>query len=55
MAKLMSESQIEVTASMGHSAQMHREVLEDYVRDFGRAKVRPSTHATVRYDFIDWL
>ncbi|CAE6360241.1 unnamed protein product [Rhizoctonia solani] len=38
MANLMSESQAEVTTSMRHSAQMHREMLEDYVRDFGRTK-----------------
>ncbi|GAB1526723.1 protein transport protein gos1 [Rhizoctonia solani] len=39
MADLMSESQVEVTTSMRHSAQMHREMLDDYVRDFGRTKV----------------
>ncbi|KAG9103771.1 hypothetical protein FRC07_009925 [Ceratobasidium sp. 392] len=39
MATLMAESKVEVTTSMRHSAQMHREVMDDYVRDFGRTKV----------------
>ncbi|KAG8770127.1 hypothetical protein FRC12_004490 [Ceratobasidium sp. 428] len=39
MATLMAESKVEVTTSMQHSAQMHREVMDDYVRDFGRTKV----------------
>lgn len=39
MASLMTESQVEVTTSMRHSVQMHREMLDDYVRDFGRTKV----------------
>ncbi|CAE6464518.1 unnamed protein product [Rhizoctonia solani] len=38
MANLMSEPQAEVTTSMRHSAQMHREMLDDYTRDFGRTK-----------------
>ncbi|KAG9098157.1 hypothetical protein FRC06_006745 [Ceratobasidium sp. 370] len=38
MANLMAESKVEVTTSMQHSAQMHREVMDDYVRDFGRTK-----------------
>ncbi|CAE7213536.1 unnamed protein product [Rhizoctonia solani] len=38
MASLMSDSQVEVTTSMRHSAQMHREMLDDYTRDFGRTK-----------------
>ncbi|KAG8738163.1 hypothetical protein FRC10_007222 [Ceratobasidium sp. 414] len=40
MANLMAESKVEVTTSMQHSAQMHREVMDDYARDFGRTKVR---------------
>ncbi|QRV95087.1 SNAP receptor complex protein [Ceratobasidium sp. AG-Ba] len=38
MADLMSDDAAAVTTSMRHSAQMHREVLDDYVRDFGRTK-----------------